>query len=106
MEACCVSAEQSKTLEEFERWDAEFHHKIAEAAHNNFMVSVFNLILKVREHGEWGLLKKRSLTPERRLAYQREHRQLLAALKERDAASARDFMVTHLVNVRRNLFDF
>jgi len=31
---------------------------------------------------------------------------LLAALKERDAASARGFMVTHLVNVRRNLFDF
>jgi DNA-binding FadR family transcriptional regulator len=51
MEACCISAEQSKTLEEFERWGAEFHHKIAEAAHNNFMV-------------------------------------------------------THLVNVRRNLFDF
>jgi DNA-binding FadR family transcriptional regulator len=106
LEMCCVNGEQAPSLEAFEVWDAEFHQKLAEAAHNNFVISVFNLILKVREHAEWGLLKKRSLTPERRQAYQVEHRKLLAALRERDAGTAREAIVMHLSNVRRNLFDY
>lgn len=106
LEACCQSTEAALTLEEFEYWDGAFHQKVAQATHNNFVISVFNLILKVRERGEWGLLKKKSLTPDRRTAYQREHRQLLKALKERDAESAREALLGHLHSVRHNLLDY
>ena len=106
LEACCRNAELATTLEQFEYWDGAFHQKIADATHNNFVIGVFKLMLKVRERSEWGLLKKKSMTPERRAAYQREHRALLDALRDRDAETARNLIVTHLINVRSNMFDY
>jgi DNA-binding FadR family transcriptional regulator len=106
MEECCHQAEIAETLEQFEHWDGAFHQKIANATHNNFVISVFDLINNVRERGEWGLLKKKSVTPERRDAYQKEHRALLAALRNRDAETARETVLSHLINVRRNLFNY
>lgn len=104
MEECCRNAEAAATFELFEYWDGALHNAIAAAAHNNFVMSVFNLINDVRERAEWGALKKKSLTPERRQTYQKEHRALVAALRDRDAAAARKLIVAHLVNVRGNLF--
>ncbi|MDB5774250.1 MAG: GntR family transcriptional regulator [Herbaspirillum sp.] len=106
MEECCRQAEAAATLEQFEYWDGAFHQKIADATHNNFVISVFDLINKVRERGEWGLLKKKSVTPERRNFYQNEHRALLDALRNRDAETARESILSHLINVRRNLFNY
>ena len=103
MAHCCEQAEQAQTLEAFEHWDAELHQAIAEAAHNPFVASVFQLMTEVRSQSEWGQLKKRSVTPERRLAYQREHRALVEALSDRDAERARALTLEHLVHVRRNL---
>ncbi|MDB5989849.1 MAG: GntR family transcriptional regulator [Herbaspirillum sp.] len=106
MEECCRQAEAAETLEQFEHWDGAFHQTIANATHNNFVISVFDLINDVRERGEWGLLKKNSVTPERRDTYQKEHRALLAALRNRDAETAREAVLSHLINVRRNLFNY
>ena len=50
------------------------HAAIADAAHNGFITGMLRLMNDVRAQAEWGLLKRRSATPERRLAYQREHR--------------------------------
>jgi DNA-binding FadR family transcriptional regulator len=106
MDACCAKAEAAPTLEEFEHWDGMLHQVIAGAAHNAFVLSVFKLMNQVRAQGEWGILKKRSVTPERRLAYQDEHRQLVAALRDRDQERAKALMVEHLLAVRRNLLGF
>jgi DNA-binding FadR family transcriptional regulator len=92
-------------LEQFEYWDGAFHQGLAHATHNGFVDTVFALITKVRNNSEWGLLKKKSATPERRVIYQREHWTLLAALRNRDADAARALLISHLVNVRHNLFD-
>ena len=106
MEVCCRKAETAVTLEEFEHWDGMLHEAIANAAHNTFIANVFKLMNQVRAQGEWGKLKRRSVTPERRAAYQQEHRRLLEALRDRDQAQARKAAVEHLLNVRRNLLDF
>jgi DNA-binding FadR family transcriptional regulator len=103
MEACNERAEAADTLESFETWDARLHEAIAEATHNRFVVAVFRLMNEVRTQGEWGMLKRRSATPERRLEYQREHRALVTALKERDVERARALCLAHLVHVRTNL---
>ena len=103
MEVCCCNAEAAQTLEEFEHWDGALHEAIAAAAHNNFISRVFGLIQQVREQGDWGLLKKRSVTPERRLRYQAEHRQLVEALRDRDLERARTLTLEHLLHVRHNL---
>ncbi len=103
MSECCDRAEQAATLEDFEHWDGLLHEVIAEAAHNSFVGEVFRLMNQARTQGEWGMLKRRSVTPERRAAYQREHRALVAALRERDLERALACTRDHLVHVQRNL---
>ncbi len=106
MDECNAHAEMARTLDEFEHWDAALHEAIAVAAHNSFITSVFRLMNEVRSQGEWGVLKRRSATPERRLEYQHEHRALVAALRERDADRARALCLAHLVHVRTNMLGF
>ncbi|MBX3611311.1 MAG: FadR family transcriptional regulator [Hydrogenophaga sp.] len=106
MDQCCDEAEAAQTLEAFEHWDAELHQAIADAAHNSFVADVFTLMKTVRAQGDWGQLKKKSVTPERRLAYQREHRAVVAALRDRDAARARSLTLEHLLHVRQSLLGY
>ncbi len=106
MESCCAKAEAADSVEEFELWDGMLHELIAQAAHNSFVANVFKLMNQARAQGEWGMLKKRSLTPERRAAYQIEHRDLVAALKGRDPVQARVLASDHLLHVRRNLLNY
>lgn len=103
MQTCCERGEQATSLEEFEHWDAMLHEAIAQAAHNSFMLNVFRLINQVRARGEWGWLKRRSVTAQRRLVYQREHRKIVDALRQRDGDAARRATLAHLEQVRRNL---
>lgn len=103
MTQCCDQAEQATTLDEFEHWDGLLHEVIAEAAHNSFVTQVFRLMNQARTQGEWGMLKRKSVTPQRRTAYQQEHRALVAALRERDLATAAALTREHLLHVRRNL---
>jgi FCD domain len=77
----------------------------AQAIHNGLVDTVFSHITKVRNNSEWGLLKGKSATPERRVIYQREHWALLVALRNRDADTARAAVISHLINVRGNMFD-
>lgn len=106
LEECCRQAEQAQTIEQFEYWDGALHQRIANASHNTFLIQVFALIEEIRSGDEWGVLKKKSVTPERRNTYQVEHRRLVEALKMRDAEAAKRALLGHLDNVRRNLFDY
>jgi len=106
MSDCCDQGEAAKTLEQFEHWDALLHEAIADAAHNSFISKVFRLMNQVRAQGEWGALKRRSATPERRREYQHEHRALVAALQDRDGARATELCLAHLAHVRRNLLGY
>ena len=103
MDDCLNAAEKAKTADEFELWDANLHEAIAQATHNHFVEAVFRLLSEARRNGEWGELKRRSATPERRREYRREHRELVEALRARDAARARALLREHLVRVRGDL---
>ena len=106
MDECNRHAEAATTLEEFEHWDAALHEAIANAAHNGFIAGIFRLMNEVRSQSEWGVLKRRSATPERRIDYQHEHRGLVAALQDRDGARATELCLEHLAHVRRNMLGF
>lgn len=103
---CCDRAEAARTLEDFEHWDGRLHEVIAEAAHNAVILSVFRQMTQARNQAEWGQLKRRSVTPERRLEYQREHRALVESLVQRDASRAREVCRAHLARVRHNMMGF
>jgi DNA-binding FadR family transcriptional regulator len=106
MQMCIDNAERAATLDEFERWDAALHQALATATHNRFVIRVLDMVAAVREQSEWGKLKDRIVTPERRLGYQREHRSIVDALKARDADRARNSILEHLEQARRNLFGY
>jgi GntR family uxuAB operon transcriptional repressor len=106
MEMCLDKAERATTLDEFELWDAALHQAMANATHNRFVVWVLDMVTAVREQAEWGKLKDRIVTPERRIRYQEEHRNVVRALRDRDAERARACILTHLQHARRNLFGF
>jgi len=106
MEECLVRGARAGSVAEFEEWDAALHQAIALATHNSFVIRVLDSINAVREQAEWGQLKQRSLTPERRATYQMEHKRLVDALKKRDGSEARHRLAEHLRQVRRNLLDY
>jgi DNA-binding FadR family transcriptional regulator len=105
METCLDRTERAATLDGFELWDAALHHAIASASHNRFVMRIFDIVTAVRRQAEWGKLKDRIVTPERRVQYEEEHRQIVAALKERDAERARAVITSHLLHARSNLFE-
>ncbi|MCT7297574.1 FCD domain-containing protein [Ralstonia sp. CHL-2022] len=104
MDECLERSEAAQTVEEFERWDGALHEALAVATHNSFFQQILELATRIREQGEWGRLKQRSLTPERRKTYEHQHRALVEALKDRDEATARRLMEDHLVQIQKNLF--
>ena len=106
MEEALSRGARAGSVAEFEQWDAALHQAIATATHNSFVIRMLDNINAVRDTTEWGILKRRSLTPERRAAYQLEHKRLVEALKQRDGAAARTRMSEHLKHVRRNLLDY
>lgn len=107
MRECLDKAEAAKSEDEFEAWDAAFHQNIAAATHNTLAIRMYAMIHAVRhEHALWGTLKQRGQTPEHRTIYQREHREIVDALQQRDAERARAIMSQHIRNTRRRLLDY
>lgn len=103
---CIEQSEAAETIEEFEHWDGELHRTFALATHNSFFMKVLELTNRVREQGEWGRLKRRSLTPERRKEYEAQHRAIVEALRDRDAEQAGEVLTEHLRQIQHNLFGF
>lgn len=104
MELCLEQSEAAPTIEDFEHWDGELHKAFAVATHNAFFLQLQELTNRVREQGDWGRLKRNSLTVERRAQYEHQHRAMVEALRDRDAAHAAALMVGHLEQIQRNLF--
>ena len=105
-ESCLEKAEAARTIEAFEFWDGALHQAIAAATHNKLVIRFADTIHSLRQQAEWGKLKQRSLTPERRQATRREHRELVKAIMGRDPELARKTLTTHLRKVRDNLLGY
>jgi DNA-binding FadR family transcriptional regulator len=104
MQHCIEQSEAAETIEAFEHWDGALHTALAVATHNGFFVRILELTQRVRDQGEWGRLKARSLTGSRRAQYERQHRALVDALRDRDAEAAQRVLIEHLDQIQRNLF--
>jgi DNA-binding FadR family transcriptional regulator len=104
MAECIHRSEAAQTVEEFEHWDGELHRTFALATHNSFFLKVLELTNRIREQGEWGRLKRHSLTPERRKEYEAQHRAIVEALRDRDADQAGQVLTAHLRQIQSNLF--
>lgn len=92
-------AAASKTSNEYERWDAAFHHKLAESARNGLFISILNMIRAVRIEQNWTVLRAQVFNQEARDQLINDHRIILAAIEKREAAGAEAAMKQHLDRV-------
>ncbi|MDJ0387454.1 FadR/GntR family transcriptional regulator [Roseomonas sp. E05] len=104
MEECLRHADAAADLPEFERWDGALHDAIAVATHNSAAIALSRSLARVRLQAEWGALKARGATPVRRAALQRQHRAIIAALRQRDRSAARRAMREHILYVQAYMF--
>jgi DNA-binding FadR family transcriptional regulator len=103
METCLKGCEDARSVAEFEEWNGRLHQTIVAAARNRLLSDIYDAINGVRRSTEWGKLKERSLTAERRAAYIRHHRAIVTALNERDAERVRREIRNHLIAVKDGL---
>lgn len=104
LEECAARCEGATSTGEFEHWDAAFHRTIVSACHNTLLDGLYSTVTGIRKRAEWGRLKERTLTPERRASYERDHRTITGALLARDGSAAREALRRHLLAVRDDLF--
>jgi DNA-binding FadR family transcriptional regulator len=100
MEDCLRRCEIASSIAEFEEWDGRLHQQIIVATRNQLLSDIYDAINGVRQSAEWGRLKARSLTNERRSLYQEQHRLIMKALRNRDPDLARHEIRSHLLSVR------
>lgn len=94
---------EARSMSEFEQWDNKFHRAIARASKNQYLIGIIEGMHRIRRSDEWGALRRRGLTDDRRRAYQKEHEKIIDALCARDAERARQAIVDHLSHVQSNL---
>jgi DNA-binding FadR family transcriptional regulator len=105
MDRCLAGGEQADSYDEFELWDLALHRCIMAASHSALLARLYAVIEEARHGQTWGDLKRRSASRERQRLYEADHRELVAALRARDADRAVEAMRTHLVRVSSHLFD-
>ena len=103
MEHCLLKAEDAPDFTTFEHWDSTLHTTIAESSHNLLLISLFKTVNNLRQDRIWGRLKEAAMTHKRQKTYIRQHRDLVAAIQNRDATNAEKIMRNHLETVQKNL---
>ena len=100
IEAALRESLLAKGIAEFEYWDGALHLAIISAARNELLIDQCRAINVVRNQPAWNKLKEKTLTPERRNHYDKQHTRLVSALRERDAIAAQRTMREHLSMIR------
>lgn len=94
---------EARSMKEFEQWDNKLHRAIAQASKNQYLIGIIEGIHRIRRSDDWGALRRRGLTDDRRKAYQTEHERIVEAIVARDAEAAHKAIVRHLTHVKSNL---
>ena len=104
LKECVAALSAIKTdVEEFSKWDLEFHMQIARGTHNPLLIGVYELIDHVRRHAHWGRNKEKTLSPRRIRDYQAKHRSIYEAIESRDIENAVEYSKLHMTEVQRDL---
>jgi len=100
---CLTGAREAETWRHYESWDNRLHRTIAEAAHNALLLAVFDTVNAVRRTVVWGRLREDGPRPPADHHSFAEHEAIVAAIGERDLASAAAEMRAHLRDVQARL---
>jgi GntR family uxuAB operon transcriptional repressor len=97
---CIERGSAATDYESFEQWDISLHHAFAVATHNPQIVAMVDVLNSTRNNPVWGRLKRDGYTLQNRATIEREHREIVEALIQRDRRRAAAAMTDHLRFVR------
>lgn len=106
IEAALSGSLNAHDLAAFEHWDARLHQAIFDATQNDLLADYCRALSEVRNQPKWMQMKAKSLTAERRAAYNAHHELIVAAIRVHDTAEAAERMQEHLRAVRDAMLPF
>lgn len=89
--------------DDFAEADSAFHTALARSTRNELLIWMVGQIGEVRGEDEWLRMRKLTLNPAVIAQYNREHRQLVNAIRSREPDRAAQLMKTHLETARLSL---
>ncbi len=103
LERLAHKTETAKDDDGWELWDSALHRRIAQAAGNQMMMSILDVVQRIRQEPEWRHLRASTRTESRRARIFAEHDEIVAAISRRDGAGAERAMLRHLGTIDANL---
>ena len=97
--------ESSTDFKAFADLDEKFHLSLADAAHNPMIRWMMEKCHEVRSHAQWSRMRTLTLTPAIITKYNQQHRDIVDAIRARDADAATRAMRSHLDTARRSLVE-
>jgi DNA-binding FadR family transcriptional regulator len=89
----------------YEKADAAFHRRIAIAARNPLLVTIFEAVLYVASDRSWRHGRETAHCINNQARYAAAHRRIAAAISERNPTLAEDAMRAHLAMVQQRLME-
>lgn len=102
------AAEASRVAKDpvsYEKADAAFHRRIAVAARNPVLITIFEAVLHVASDRSWRHGRETAHCINNQARYAVAHRKIAAAICERNPKSAEEAMRTHLATVQQQLIE-
>lgn len=84
----------------FAEADTQFHTLLAESTGNTLLIWMVSQISSVRNNDEWSRMRNLVLDPDTIELYNRQHREIVTAIRDRLAESAAGLMKQHLEAAR------
>lgn len=104
MEALCVRMEANQSdLNAFSEADRDFHRALVDCTRNGLLVWVIEQIARVRSQADWTRMRILTLDEPTIQTYNVQHRQILNAIRVREAERATSIMKDHLETARLSL---
>ncbi len=104
MQAAIDQSCVAKDLQQFENCDDALHKAIAASTRNPLFSAFSVIVTEIRNQGDWGALKKKTLTDKMRDVHTVEHRAIVDGIRRRDSVAAFAAMRIHLQNVKSMMF--
>ena len=102
------SAEASRLAKDpisYEKADAAFHRRIASAARNPVLVTIFEALLQVASDRSWRHGRETAHCINNQARYAAAHRKIAAAICERNPKAAEEAMRAHMAIVQQQLIE-
>lgn len=98
-----LKAEAAIDLPGFGDYDEQFHAAIVEAARNELLTGLYQIVNQVRHQEAWKKINSRVIIPKNREVYHKNHQDLVDALCDRDPVRAQEVSLEHLLVVKAHL---